>query len=217
VETFWIASQPYFEPFLVLSRGNDSVTDSNSVSFAVYDADGQKVNNAKVECLPGTTVITPLEPFLSSCKLESGLRHASLEVLSKPSETSIQCRLHSPLGSFFSKPVLNLSEGVLGFFPFSCEEGVTNILVIINTSDSAQVIKYRWFCLDKSKEETCEVAPRSTRLIQIEGLLLESGLIENKKVLQGYVRVGGKNPGLIGAQFLTKEVGARDLPVFSVI
>lgn len=209
---YWVPSQPYFEPFLLVSSDT-----SEDLTLSVFDVDGNKVNNITVNCSESGNQVTPLEPFLASCKSESGFRHAVVAIDDLPSNVTVQCRLHSPLGSHVNNPLLVLNDGQNGFFPFTIEEGVTNLLALINPTDQTQSVRYRWYSADKSKEDICDIAPRATRLLHIEAVIAESAMFSDKKMIHGYMRVAAKASGSVAVQLLTKEIGSKDLPVFSAI
>lgn len=79
---FWVCAYPFVETtlFLVPAFPFDSTTATAS-SIELYDADGNLSNELQVEFPKGQVAIVELDTIMGGCKLESGLKHASVPTL----------------------------------------------------------------------------------------------------------------------------------------
>jgi len=218
IDHFWIGSQPYFNPYLIVFPQEDGFEPSET-HLDLFDPDGELFNAAKIIVDTPRVQCISLEPFLSACKVESGMKHCHLRA-SSSAGTEVFCRLHAQAQTTLLGKAQFLNETLPGFFPLTIEEGVTNMLALMNTEDAIGTLKLRLYVGNRNPEVSISLAPNGMSLIHlehefkevVEGLGQKTGRLAT---YQGYVRIASKSS--VAVQMLTKETVAQDQPHFSAL
>jgi hypothetical protein len=215
---FWIGSVPYFNPYLIVFPQEQDFEPSETL-IDFFDCDGEPFNSAKIIVDTPKVQCISLEPFLSGCKTESGMKHCHLRSTSSLG-TEVFCRLHSHLQTTLLGHAQSLNETLPGFFPLTLEEGVTNLLAIMNVEEQVASLKLRLYVGNRNPEITVSIAPNGSALVHLENEFKD--VIEalaqkstRQSSYQGYVRILAKSP--LAIQMLTKEVGPQEQPQFSAL
>ena len=215
IEHFWVGANPYFNPYLIVCPDSSMIPSEVSLDF--FDVDGELFNSARVTIASDKVQCVALEPFLSGCKVESGVKHCHVRATTPSSETRLFCRLHSQASTNVTSHAQLLNENVPGFFPITLEEGSSNLVALMNTSDQETTLKLRLYAGNRSPELLFTLAPHATKLLHVESLFEEVATIAQGKTTQGYLRLFSKSSASVGVQILTKELSTKEQPVFSAL
>jgi len=174
----------------------------------LFDADGGLVNEFTVEVEPGRVGVIELDQFLGGCKLESGLRHAQMRVVSPPGTRHV-CRLHGHAGARMIAESSRITRHRSVFFPVVVAPQVDNVVCFINVGDEAAVAKCRLLVGNRTPEAFVEVPAHGARLLSLAAEFGELRGAGGGDGAQAYVRLSTKGDAILGAQVL-QRVFARD-------
>ena len=219
IDHFWLGSQPYFSPYLIVfPQEQGFVPSQTKIDF--FDIEGELFNSAKVLVDSPQVQCIALEPFLSACKVESGIKHCHLRTETESDGVEVFCRLHSASNSFVVGKANVLNETLPGFFPIVLEEGVTNLMALMNTDEQPGIVKVRLYIGNRNPEITVSLPASGLKLLYLEEEFKEAieGISQKSPTAipqQGYIRIMAKAP--IAVQLLTKEMTAQEVPQFSAL
>ena len=111
---FWICSSSFLESALFMVPNSEA---AGSVRLELYDCDGARINDVECSFPPGEVGAIELDQLLGSCKLESGVKHAHLRVIS--SGASPRLRMFSKTGGLIVGEPAKISGKRPTFFPLS--------------------------------------------------------------------------------------------------
>ncbi len=218
---YWVATYPYFETTLFLSRGvgGASVVDPSttapdsssggSVYLELHDADGMAINEAEVQLQPGATTALELDSLLGAAKLESGLKHAHL-VVRAPVGVRTLCRIHNRMSASFMGAARLLAFQRSMFLPVSLGPepvlaGRSYLVCLVNTGLSAAVVKLRLQVGNRSPEGFVEVPPLGARVIDFTGEFRDA-LVELDRLCVVYARISTRADVPVGVQLIERAV-----------
>ncbi len=203
---FWVASYPFFNASLfVVPRGNTRP----QISFSAFDADGACINEGEIIFDGQGIGVVNLENLLAQAKLESGLRHAHIEVYDSLN-SRILCRLDSVSCTTFLGETLQVTEEKSHFFPITFSPNKKSFIAAVNFSNESSRLRCRLFSGTRAPDSVIELPPRGSRLISVESHFSEYISVEEGKTAQGYVRLGARGESVIGVQFMEFVRGVNE-------
>ena len=179
--------------------------ETNSV-VTVRDADGAIVNEAAI--VHRGLAVFDLASAVLNVKLESGLRHGTLEVLS---EAQASMRFFNKSFSRFFEPARVITADCAQFAPVTLGSNIENLVCLLNCSDQESTVRVRLILAKRNPDTLVTIPARGTRLMCVER---EFGEITNRaieeKTTRAYVRVSlrSEQPVLMQAAEVINREGA---------
>lgn len=170
----------------------------------VRDADGAIVNEAQI-AHHGLSVFD-LASAVLNVKLESGLRHGTIEVVS---EAPASMRFFNKTFSRFFEPARVVTADCAQFAPVTLGSNIENLVCLLNCSDHEATVRVRLILAKRNPDTIVTIPPRGTRLMCVEREFgdVTSKAIEEKAV-RAYLRVSLRSelPVLMqAAEVLSRE------------
>lgn len=216
ISNFWISSFPYFSSTLVSTFAGLPAETEHKLNF--FDADGELINEAS-SVFPagqsnfGQCNFLELDPFLESCKLEGGLKHGRLQIIS-PQGSRHMLRLHGRHNACLSSSTLRVSGSQSSFFPMALSRDRSFLVAAVNESDVEGVLRVRLFAGTRAPETTCLIPPRGARIISIPAEF-PSHIPDGPGAQQAYLRLGTTSDAILGAQLIERNDSATDRETYS--
>lgn len=192
VEQYWVSTYPFFDSFFVFQNTQfDSTGDSSSSRNAncrleIFDHDGSPVNDIQLDFHEIKTNRIDVRPLLESCKMDSGLKHARIQVSASPEiETNLwfeNSRQIFPAGS----PV-KVEPGAPTFYPVAVEQNRSSYVVIMNEGVESARATLRFYSGKSAPEKSLSLPAGSTTLCCVETLF--DSVISDQESFQGYLKV----------------------------
>ena len=157
-----------------------------------------------------------IEPFLESCKLESGLKHGHLVVESDEPIRSF-LRYNTADNATVVPGFTGVTEGASGFFPLTVSEERENLFVVLNPSDEPASVRCRLYRGNRKPEHTVLVPARGVRLVSVESVFREYFDADERSPQQCYLRVGTRATVPLRVQVLERNVVERERSLFSLV
>jgi hypothetical protein len=215
VSHFWFCCYPGFSTRILFSSVQRLSLSETSI-IEVYDCDGELVNVAEVQFQDLPLGMLDLDPLVSSCKLESGLKHGHVVVRSAP-EVQHQCRIQSrKSGIFFSIQRDVLKRRDL-FVPICFAPDKTNYIALFNQSTDVSEVLARVFCGSRTPRADLEVPAMGARIFQLESLFPEYGYADDSTVQRAYLRLSLRNGGATGCTAFDRQLVQQDQDIFRSI
>ena len=215
VSHFWVSAYPYFDSSLISVQSIDSAnSDRAQIRLDFLDADGRPFNEVSLSYDQRETGILELEPFMSGCKLESGMKHAHLVVRS-PKNVRHQLRIHTREAVSFLGALAPLNRVAVPCLPIWFSERRSNFLSVINQSEIVAQVKCRLFFGSRSPELVINIPPLGIRLIHLESQFPE--ISAKERGVQAYARLVTLNEASCGVQFLECAEGPNGANLFSSV
>lgn len=198
---FWFCSQPFVESSLLLAGRGELKS-----LITVRDADGAVVNEASI--VHHGFLVFDLASAVLNVKLESGLRHGTVEV----SSTAVaSMRFFNKTFSRFFEPARVISADCAQFAPITLGNNIENLVCLLNSSDEEATVRVRLILAKRNPDTLVTIPARGTRLMCVErefGEIAEKAIEE--KTTRAYVRVSlrSEQPVLMqAAEVLNREGG----------
>jgi len=213
VSNFWVSAYPYFESTLFVSAPPER---SGAAQAIIYDPDGMLVNEVTISARPGQLGILEMGPLLGSCKIESGIKHAHLEVRSPPGFGHI-VRLHtSSLATLLGEPV-EISQRQTNFFPLTFAENKSLFVCLVNYAEREAKVRCRLYFGRRMPEVECIVPPLGCRLLDMNSEFSEYSVVAGGKERPGYIRLSSSIEQGCGAQLLEVSQAGKEGYIFSAV
>ena len=196
---FWVSSYPFFETTLFVCARPE--TPFGEVQLYFYDADGELFNEAALACAPGEVGVIELSPFLGACKVESGLKHAHLEIRCKEPIASF-CRLHNNLGATVEGEPYLVSAHSTGFFPILIGEGRNSMLGLVNHARAEVRVRCRLYLGKRMPEIQVLVPALGSRVVCLAAEFEEYRAAATSRAVPGYVRISSSAELPCGVQLI---------------
>ncbi len=149
------------------------VGEDQRTQVELFDADGAHVNTIEVSCADKSGVIlVELEPMMSACKLESGMKHGHITVRS-PFPATHFMRVISRDCSTLTAPLLPLSSSEMTFFPVTFARGRAPYVCVVNFGEGSEAplhVRARVYHGKRAPEAVILVPPRSTRIFNLSAI-----------------------------------------------
>jgi hypothetical protein len=178
------------------SSGADEPPGRETVECTIYDVDGTKVNAVTVEFPGGTVGVVELEPYASALKLESGMQHGHVEVVSRAGSKH-SCRLVGDQCSLLvGEPVLLRSRDS-SFLPITLSTQREQLLVAINAGTETAQLSCRLFYGARSPEWNIIIPPNGSKVVSVydELLVSQDDRSWEKAATQAYLRITSRYQG----------------------
>lgn len=214
VSHYWVATYPYFETTLFVTSA--AGMPRSATRIFLYDSDGAEVNRASIEFASGQVGILELDQFLGRCKLESGLKHAHLEVISGPGSRH-QCRVHNAQGACLLGEGLQIDLEQSGFFPVLLGEGRSSMVAFVNHRHEEASVRCRLYVGKRSPETDILLPPMGTRIFD---LCAEFGNVSAQggpRVMPGYARVSTLASNEVGAHLIESVQTEQERRLFTSV
>lgn len=179
-----------------------------------YDPDGLQFNEINLELNTGTTCVLELEPFLSGCKYESGLKYAHLEVIA-PAYWQAVCRIVNSQGATLSGPCAVLNGSRREFLPVSFHAQRETFIFLVNMKASPGTVRGRFFCGRRSPEGVWQLPAKGCRVVSLVHDFAEFIEGDLSEPVQGYIRFGVRGDFEVGMQMLERALGAQGASGFA--
>lgn len=178
---FWVTTSPFFSTSLLFEPLEDAVI------VRLYDPDGNQFNELMVNFESNLPGLLDLEPCMASCKFESGLKHARVEVSStKP--ITVMARIHSRDWAGVCREAIPCSALRKAIVPFFCQSERTSIIAVLNRMEVPVEVRARLFIANRSPEVTWKIPALGCRFIDTK-LEFEEVIEQSSEIAQGYVRL----------------------------
>ncbi len=214
VSHFFVSSYPFFESSVFLSLPQVQQDSDRAVKLFVYDCSGSLVNELGIDFGLQSCGIVELDPLMEACKLESGFKHAHLEVEASPG-TKVVSRIYSRNSACLMSAALNLSDRNSTFFPVLFSEERAPFLGLINSSAKEAQIRCRLYFGKRSPEIQYSVPARGSRLVSLLAEFSEYGIEQPQRSLHAYVRVSTSSNINCGVQLIESIKGEKGAYSFS--
>ena len=213
--SFWVCTSPFLQTtlFLIPDIFKDEKNTKFSSELKLYDPDGEIINEVSVESHSNQISIHELDNLMASCKLESGMKYAHLEVKS-PKNVKHYCRFHTREGACFVGEPDHVSERQGTFFPVTFAQERSTFIALVNRSTKTSNVRCRLYCGKRTPETICNVPALGSRVISLSAVFPEYAVVESGNVVPGYVRVTANTEEAVGAQIVEKIQGKQESCVF---
>jgi len=213
---FWIASGPFIESTLILAPAplqGERMPCGGSLKF--FDADGSLVNESEVQLTNEKIAVFELAQFLSSCKLESGIRHGHL-FLESSGGLSPHVRFHTKDQAFFSESSCLISQHKSNFFPVTISPHQTSMLCLVNHGQSEVEVRCRLLFKKRSPETNITIPPMGAYLMSVDAEFADY-IASDSRTINAYLRIGIKGDGKAGVNLLQKMKLDNDRESYSMV
>ena len=210
---FWIANQPFSSSTLLVATppacGLTGAPHTRSeTTLELFDVDGAKVNEVRVEFPAGEVGLIELEPFSQGLKAQGGVPHGHLAV-SSPAGTRHVCRqTFGGSTSLLQDPPMTRGRET-SFTPLILGARREHQIVIINASPEPAQVSIRLFYGSRAPEWNVDVPGNASRLIPLEAELLSSAddASWEKGAVQAYLRVSPRLQALVACHIIERVPG----------
>lgn len=211
ISNFWISSFPYFSSTLVTTFAGAPAETEHKINF--FDADGELINEVVTVFPAGECNFLELDPFLEACKLEGGLKHGRLQILS-PQGTRHILRISGRHNACMSSPTLAVSGSRGAFFPIALSRDQSFMVAAVNESDVEGQLRVRLFAGTRAPEVMAIIPPRGARIISIPAEF-PSHIPDGQGRQQAYIRLGTTTDAVIGVQLIERNDSVADRETYS--
>jgi len=149
---FWIASDPFFSTTLLVAPESTGVSEDKACSsLELYDVDGVRVNSVDVEFPPEQVGVIELEPFMSALKMQGGVRHGHVALVSQ-GQAQHMCRyaLHEQISLTRAPTIVRSRESC--FVPLVIGGQREHVVALVNSGLETSQIALRVFYANRSPE-----------------------------------------------------------------
>lgn len=218
VSHFWASTYPFFQSSInilpALSLGPNEATTS---SIYLYDPDGALINELNVQTVPGSVGTYELEEFLGACKIESGLKHGHLRVVS-PHGYRHFLRLWTHEGSVMTSYSALISKNRVAFFPMLASTDRTCMIAVVNHSEREANVRCRLYVEKRSPENSFTIPGHGARIIFMDAEFYHHGInLKAEEDTQAYVRLSTLGEAMCSAQFVERVQGAEKGNLYSLV
>ncbi len=196
---FWLIESDGIAPHLLVAHCKKEGEDA-AIKLEIFDADGHSANRAQIEFQQNVVGLLELSPYLSTMKLQAGLRHGLLTV-NHPLGMSLLLRLSNRDRSTLVQAGSVITRSAPRALPVHVQENRMSCLSLVNIDDRPTSVRAKIMLGKRSPELMFELAPRESRVIDLIGECARE-IGEEARLLsgRGYVRVTtNSSRGLIGS------------------
>lgn len=211
---FWVCSYPFFETSLLVSSRPG--THFEQAQIYLYDSDGELFNEAALECDTGEVGVVEFGPLLGACKIESGLKHAHVELRSQ-GDVAFQCRFHNNLGATIQGEPSAVSAHQTAFFPVTVAEGRNSMLAFVNHGKAEVKLRCRLYLGKRMPEVQVLVPALGSRVISLSAEFEEYKTAAGARPHPGYLRVSSSSDNKCGVQLVEALNGEKGGYIFSSV
>lgn len=209
---FWVSSYPYFDSTLVsIDCALKPKDQPEEIKLTFFDADGKVFNTAQVQYAQTDLGLLELEPFVSACKLESGMKHAHLKVESSSSYRH-QIRIHTKEACSFLRELNLATKYMVPCFPILLSPERNNFLSVVSLGGAPAKIKCRLFVGNRAPETTIDVPTDGVKLIHLESQFEE--FLKDSRSIQAYARLVTLNDSPAGVQHVEQLEASSGANIF---
>lgn len=217
VSHFWVGSSEYFETTLftmpVVSSNPHRAFQS---TISIFDPDGALINRLEVECPVSRIGVLEMAPLLGSCKLEAGIRHAHVEVVTEGAAGSV-VRFHTKEGAAVAGHPQQVTSSIGAFFPITFSDERRSLISVVNFGETPAQLRCRLFLGTRVPEFTADIPARGARLLSVEGEFDEYVSLLKEPETQGYLRLTTRSEAGLGVQLLEQTRGTKEFGIFNTV
>lgn len=216
-EHFWVASYPFFDTSLIITPPQlpaDEVKDKTWSVIDVYDCDGTKVNSVEVTFDPDAVATLQLDPFMGSCKLESGFKTAHIAARTELPGVKHRCRIVSHEHACLMGPSFSVLPVMPAFFPVSFAPGKQNFITAVNYGSAESSLRIRLFFGTRTPEALFSIPAMGARIISLEAEFADCADRAADRSMQAYIRLTSKLDAGFGVQLLERSEGPKETNLF---
>lgn len=211
---FWVVSSRYLQSALLLTPPLSLIQANYQVSLELFDADGCRAGSMQAEFPAGQLGVIELDPLMSGCKFESGMRHGRVRIECAQG-ARVVCRYFSSDSVSLAESASALSLDRSTFFPLHFSGDRSEILAVMNSGSELLDVRCRLFVGKRSPEVVWSVPAGGTRLFDLREEF--SSLLEAEPAVRGYVRISTKSIEGGALQFIERQIGAQRRDLFQVV
>ncbi len=233
VHHMWVSHSSFFTTDLLIlpetqaSAEKDGGAEEGSKLFTAslefFDADGYKFNESGVACPSDRALTLSLKSFMESCKLESGWKHAHLQVRSKFPARFI-CKFSDKTRTTFYSPVVNPEFRAAHAFPVQISAIRKNVFCFVSGESDEAKVKLRLFIGKRKPECDIVIPPNGVTVVSLEDCFpefcgasdaAEAGIEGGAQRMQAYLRLSTPSPSTLSVYTLKQNGGRGGQPSYS--
>jgi len=180
-----------------------------------FDADGNPVNESSVQLTDEKVAVFELKQFLSSCKLESGIRHGHLFFESSPG-LAPYVRFNTSEQAFFSEGSCLINQHKSNFFPVVISPHQNSLLCVVNHAQSEVEVKCRLLFRKRSPETSIMVPPMGAHVMSVDAEFADY-IAQDMRITNAYMRIGIKGEGNVAVNLLQRMKLENDSESYSMV
>ncbi|MCB0310825.1 MAG: hypothetical protein KDD42_06305 [Bdellovibrionales bacterium] len=212
---FWVSSYPFFEASLFVASDPASQA-QQSTQLYLYDCDGAPVNEVEVNFPAGQLGIVELDQFLGQCKLEAGLKHAHLHVVSEAGGKHM-LRIHGGSSACMLGPAQEVSQLRSCFFPVLLANERNALVTLVNYGRSDSLVRCRMYVGKRVPEVRINVPALGSRVLSIPAEFSEYAKPDGNKKQPTYLRLSSTCEVPCGAQLIETISPEKEGTIFSAV
>ncbi|MEZ4753589.1 MAG: hypothetical protein R3A13_04665 [Bdellovibrionota bacterium] len=192
---FWICDGPLFSTTLFCIPPRDLDKGAFKTVLRFFDPDGYLFNEANVDFSSNQVGVLELSQFMESCKLESGIKHGHLFVMSEPGAAfSIRAGINGS-AAILSHPFL-LSSAHTPCLPIVFAPNKRTFISVVNHTATTSKFKCRLIAGKRAPETVISVPPLGATVINMEVEFPE--FFSREKSTQAYLRLSSVSETCLG-------------------
>lgn len=210
--SYWVSTFPMFETTLYLSNSTNALepdlekidAEKLKVELKFYDPDGNLFNSAKINVPNNELLAINLAPFMSSSKLQAGLKHARLEVIG--CNQLLSCiRLYAKDTQDVLEPIRFISLAKADFYKLHFSIDRLAYLAITNPGNE-EVVRLKVFTAKNEIEVKLEIPAYGARVYEVASLFPKLIALREEKSFPGYLRLVTRSKVELGVQFYEQRL-----------
>lgn len=211
--SYWVSTYPMFETTLYLSNSSNALepdfektaSEELEVELKFYDPDGNLFNSSKINVPNDELLAVNLAPFMSSSKLQGGLKHARLEV--NGCNKLLSCiRLYAKETQDVLEPIRFISVDKADFYKLHFAIDRLAYLAITNPSSDEEVVRLKVFTAKHELEVKLEIPGNGARVYEVASLFPKLIALREEKSFPAYLRLVTRSKVELGVQFYEQRL-----------
>jgi hypothetical protein len=210
IYNFWVCTYPNFESALYLNSSNifesNEVNDQKEVvELNFFDSEGILFNSANIEFPTNEFLSLKISSFMASCKMQSGMKHARLQVKSF-NQLDAKLRLYAKDTAQVLDPIRFISKVKPDFFALTFANDRMAYLAVTNQSASETEMRVKVFCSMSGLDLKLKIPAFAAKIFEISSLFPQILALKEERSFQAYLRITTKSDDLLGIQFYEQRV-----------
>lgn len=207
-QAFFISSRHIQTALVIAPPPGDDPQAKVECRASFFDSDGAKCNQVTVRFPAVSVSVLEVEPFIESCKLESGVRHGRVAV-EIPAGCGFSLRYQTTDGAVISEAPLRLSSERSAFFPVVLDPERMVCVALMNQDTAPAEVRCRLFLGKRSPEINWMIPGEGSRLLNIAEEFGSQFDHEIPVSSRGYLRLMTRSVKGLGLQMIERMPGAQ--------